>query len=57
MNILFVLSKCIVIVEINLVDIFWLVVLNIKIKINFFILDVGLLSNLFINFLFFIYFV
>lgn len=57
LNILPAPGKYIVIIEINFADIPWLVALNIKIKINPSILDVGSLSNLPIKFLSFIYLV
>lgn len=50
LNILLAPGKYIVIIEINFADIPWLVALNIKIKINPSILDVGSLSNLLLNF-------
>lgn len=57
LNILLAPGKYIVIIEINFADIPWLVALNIKIKINPSILDVGSLSNLPIKFLSSIYLV
>lgn len=57
LNILPAPGKYIVIIEINFADIPWLVALNIKIKINPSILDVGSLSNLPIKFLSSIYLV
>lgn len=50
LNILLAPGKYIVIIEINFTDIPWLVALNIKIKINPSILDVGSLSYCLLKF-------
>lgn len=50
LNILLAPGKYIVIIEINFADIPWLVALNIKIKINPSILDVGSLSYCLLKF-------